>query len=253
MARRRNLSTEISTDKRVNQLSDFATLLYTWLLIHSEDDASFTADPQEINLKVFPGRQKDLADIEKAINEIARSELIQLANDGRLYFPLAAFYKHQNYIPTIKRAKATENRRLLIFKAAADLPKSAASPSLTPSPSLSLKKDAEPAGPVLVDNYDSKIKDLFGVIHAISRSMAKDVASWAGRQKQIGNSERVIYLTVEKFAQRIQAGFTPDNTRGYLTDLEKHLYREDQQAESGRYKNADLSGVGSILARIVKQ
>ena len=60
VSRRRWLSTKISKDKRVNALamqSDFAALLYTWMIPHASDDATITGDAEELLYIVLPGRR----------------------------------------------------------------------------------------------------------------------------------------------------------------------------------------------------
>ena len=81
MARRRYLSTKISTDTRVNRLAmesgDFAALLYTWLIPHAADDRTLTGDPEELMLQVCPGRRdKSPEDIAAALNAMVTLGLI---------------------------------------------------------------------------------------------------------------------------------------------------------------------------------
>ena len=108
MARRRYISTEISTDSKVAKLSQqpngiLATLLYTWMIPHAEDDGSITAEPLELALKVIPGiRQVSIDDVGEAIRSIVECELMIL-EDGRLRFPLDNFYKHQSNITRAKK------------------------------------------------------------------------------------------------------------------------------------------------------
>lgn len=107
MARRRYVSTEISTDPRVVKLAKrggyLAVLLYTWMIPHAEDDGTITADPEELLLKVFPGfREITIEDMEKYLHFMNDVGLIILSN-GRAYFPCESFYKYQSYISTKNR------------------------------------------------------------------------------------------------------------------------------------------------------
>jgi hypothetical protein len=112
MSRRRYVSTEISTDKAVNRLamqhSDFAALLYTWLIPHAEDDATFPADPEELLMKVCPGRRdKEPEDIQSALDVMLSMGLIERCDDvRRLRFPTASFYKYQTYVKGDRRNSA---------------------------------------------------------------------------------------------------------------------------------------------------
>lgn len=112
MSRRRYVSTEISTDKAVNRLamhhSDFAALLYTWLIPHAEDDATFDADPEEVLMKVCPGRRdKEAVDIQNALDAMLDLGLIERCADARRYrFPQESFYRYQSYIKEERRGSA---------------------------------------------------------------------------------------------------------------------------------------------------
>lgn len=141
MSRRRYISTEISVDKRINNLSDFAALLYTWMIPHADDDGTITSDPDELAWIVVPGRRRKTPQISEALMEMVNEGLILSDGNGRLYFPFESFYKYQTYIPPAKRRvddPISEERR--------KTPKNAASPSLSPSPSPSLSPDLAPEG-----------------------------------------------------------------------------------------------------------
>jgi hypothetical protein len=136
MARKRNLSTKISTDKDVNKLASeygpMAALLYTWMIPHAEDDRSITADPEEILLTVIPGFKGTLTsdDIDKYLKGMIHLGLLEDWGDGNLYFPDKSFYEHQTYIPESRR-----NHRKMPQNAAKchETPQNASSLSLSPS------------------------------------------------------------------------------------------------------------------------
>lgn len=72
MARRRYISTDISTDKTVNKMAmkygDFAALFYTWLIPHIEDNCEITGDAEELLAIVCPWRRdKTVEDISGVI------------------------------------------------------------------------------------------------------------------------------------------------------------------------------------------
>ncbi len=132
MSRRRYISTEMGKDKRLCSLSDFAALLYTWMLPHAEDCGSIKYDdPDELAWTVMPGRKWTTQKIENAVSEMIDAQLVILS-EGRLYYPCESFYKYQTYIPPAKRRDYNpdaEERR--------ETPKNTASPSPSPSPSPS--------------------------------------------------------------------------------------------------------------------
>lgn len=110
MARRRYLSSAISTDKLVNRLAldagDFAALLYTWMIPHAADNATLTGDPEELLMQVFPGRRdKEPEDVAQALAAMAELGLITWDDCGCVRFP-ASFYKHQTYISAERREVA---------------------------------------------------------------------------------------------------------------------------------------------------
>lgn len=113
MARRRYLSTTISTDKRVNALAiqygDFAALLFTWLIPHAEDDATISSDPEEIMLAVMPGRRDKTVDhVVIALDGMVTLRLLQ--HDERGYRFPDSFYEYQTYIgDRAKRRKTPKN------------------------------------------------------------------------------------------------------------------------------------------------
>ena len=138
MSRRRYISTEMGRDKRLCSLSDFAALLYTWMLPHAEDCGSLKYDdPEELGWTVIPGRKWTPQKIQNAINEMVDRELVILA-EGRLFYPYESFYKHQTYIQAAKRRVSDPNaakRR--------KTPQNAASPSPSPSPSKHLSSELD--------------------------------------------------------------------------------------------------------------
>ena len=142
MSRRRYISTRISKDKRVNAVamrSDFAALLYTWLIAHAADDATCSGDPEELLYEVMPGRRdKTAQDVEDAL-EIIQQEGLFTSRNGRIYFETDTFYKYQTYISKANRRTAAnaDERRETAEKAA----------SLSLSLSPSIPKDTRSSKP----------------------------------------------------------------------------------------------------------
>lgn len=136
MPRRRYVSTDISTDRRVNQLAAeggvFAALLYTWMVPHATDDGGITADLDELRLLVVPGIKTTPAAMQKAVDAMVSLCLIERA-DGRLFFPAKQFYKYQNYVNAKNRREVPENAAK-----PREVPENPASPPPSVTPSLSL-------------------------------------------------------------------------------------------------------------------
>ena len=122
MSRRRYLSTDISTDGKVNQLSDQAALLFTWSIPHFADDCRLTPqNAAELRMAIVPGRSWNIKHVEGLMNEIFSFGLWGKDENGRIFIPADSFYKFQTYINAA-------NRR--------ETPQIAASPSPSPSPSF---------------------------------------------------------------------------------------------------------------------
>jgi DnaD/phage-associated family protein len=116
MARRRYQSTEISIDKKCNDLVNkygyFAGLLYDRMIPHAEDDCTITGDPYEIKMKVVPGFSETTEDdIQKAIGGMVEIGLLFWLDKKTLCFPSNSFYKYQSYIPENKRVYRDQRRK----------------------------------------------------------------------------------------------------------------------------------------------
>lgn len=111
MARRRYVSTEISTDPRVCALAEehgmFAALLYTWMIPHADDAGALSDDPVKLRLLVVPGLPITAADVRCAIAAMVNNGLIEHDEDAhQLRFPSAAFNRYQSYINKDRRTSA---------------------------------------------------------------------------------------------------------------------------------------------------
>ena len=148
MSRRRYLSTDISTDGKVNgELSDRAALLYSWAIPHFADDCRLTPkNAAEVQLAIVPGRKWTMEDVENVMNEIFAAQLWGRDDKGKIFTPAESFYKYQTYINAANRRETpeiaaqqrttpgnTEQRR--------ETPENTVSLSLSLSPSPSPKAD----------------------------------------------------------------------------------------------------------------
>ncbi len=114
MARRRYISTDISTDSRIAKLANeggaVAALLYTWMIPHADEDGGLTADLDEIRAKVVPLFKLKPDTVTKAVALMVELGLIELSTDQRRYFfPAATFYKYQSNIRSENRRPIAEN------------------------------------------------------------------------------------------------------------------------------------------------
>src|SRR5664279_2357388 len=138
MARRRYISTVISVDVIVNRLackSDFAALLYTWMIPHAEEDGTITADPEELLYTVCPARRdKDVEDVQGAVDLMREAGLLIL-HEELLYFPVDSFYRYQSNVHADRRRERDPEPSALIGAHNAASSSSSVSSSSSPSTS----------------------------------------------------------------------------------------------------------------------
>ena len=117
MARGRMISKVISLDEKVNALSnDSVRLLFTWLIPHLDCEGRMYGDPQTVKSIVFPQRSMDVRTMQKYLDELVESGLIQrYINGGTTYICFPNFKKHQiglnksKELPSQIPAPKTEN------------------------------------------------------------------------------------------------------------------------------------------------
>lgn len=165
MARRRNITSDMSADDRLAELGEkagtLALLLYTWMIPHAEDDATIHGTPRQIKLKVIPGVDCTVQDVETALQAMCELGLIEWDREHEVIgFPPEAFYRYQTYIPPARRRtqplaeylrssdRSSADQRNSPQSAAGERTsaQNAASPSLSPSLSLTEKTSANADG-----------------------------------------------------------------------------------------------------------
>ena len=66
MANRRMIAKSISVSDETNSISDFAALLFTWLIPHTDDYGVIPGSPGRIKALVVPRRKQTEAEFRKA-------------------------------------------------------------------------------------------------------------------------------------------------------------------------------------------
>jgi len=91
------LSKSISYSTKVNELSsDFARLLYTWIIPHLDDWGRTDGNSQGIKLQVMPGSDKTVEEFEKALQEMNDVGLIDRYEvEGKMYIQYTNFDEYQ--------------------------------------------------------------------------------------------------------------------------------------------------------------
>ena len=147
MARRRYISTDISTDEKVNSVSNFAKLLYTWSIPHFADNCRITPhNAAELKWTILPALKEGPKEVEKAMQELFGAGLWGRDEEGHIFVPAESFYKYQTYINAANHRKT---------------PQITASPSLSPSPSSEIHKNVSSSDLLLKqessDNWDASM------------------------------------------------------------------------------------------------
>lgn len=110
MSRKRYISTDISTDTKLADLSEqhglLPLLLYTWSIPHMDDWGRLTGEAKQFKLLVCPGLNNSINEIDTAIDQIAKYGLwarYEVAGKKCISMFLDSWFKHQSYINKAKR------------------------------------------------------------------------------------------------------------------------------------------------------
>jgi DnaD/phage-associated family protein len=96
MANRRMISKSISVSERVNQLSTFAALLYTWMISHADDFGRMPGSPAKIKALVIPMQANSISEVEQALQEMdSRKLIVWYEVDDTKYIQFPGWEKHQ--------------------------------------------------------------------------------------------------------------------------------------------------------------
>jgi hypothetical protein len=99
MAERRMISKSISISERVNDMSIFARLLFTWMIPHADDFGRLPGSPMKLRALVVPMGDETKQEVEDALHEMDQHHLIQWYTiAGTKYIQINGFEKHQSGI-----------------------------------------------------------------------------------------------------------------------------------------------------------
>jgi hypothetical protein len=99
MAERRMISKSISISERVNDMSIFARLLFTWMIPHADDFGRLPGSPMKLRALVVPMGDETKQEVEDALHEMDQHHLIQWYTiAGTRYIQINGFEKHQSGI-----------------------------------------------------------------------------------------------------------------------------------------------------------
>jgi len=77
MANRRMISKTISTSKKLMKISDFAALLFSWIIPHCDDYGHMDGSPEMVRGIVVPLRNKTIEEVKNALQELEGADLIK--------------------------------------------------------------------------------------------------------------------------------------------------------------------------------
>jgi hypothetical protein len=129
----------LSIEGKLNRVSEFAALLYTWCVPHARDDCRLPKrDPEELRLLIFPGRQnRTSADMASAFAELVLERLMGIDEEGYYFFPSEIFYKYQSYVGKQNRRETPKLNEINTSGNQRESAENSASPSPSPSHSPS--------------------------------------------------------------------------------------------------------------------
>lgn len=103
MAQRRMIAKSISTSTRLSEVSDFAKLLFTWIIPHCDDYGHLDANPRIVKAIVVPLCDAGTNEVEAALGELyAKGLLEKYEVEGRPYMTV---FKWEDY-QTLKTDRA---------------------------------------------------------------------------------------------------------------------------------------------------
>jgi hypothetical protein len=92
------ISKSISTSTRLSEVSTFSCLLFTWIIPHCDDYGHLDANPKIVKAMVVPLRDETWEDVEKAIAELTKKNLIKKYEvEGRPYLEIVKWDEHQTF------------------------------------------------------------------------------------------------------------------------------------------------------------
>lgn len=106
MANRRMINKSISISLQVNRLSDFAKLLFTWMIPHADDFGRLSGEPEVVKALVVPMMKQTSKDVAKALQEMVDVGLIYWYKvDNEQVVQLIKFEEHQTGLNKRTRSK----------------------------------------------------------------------------------------------------------------------------------------------------
>lgn len=153
MAERRMVSKVISISEKVNSLSLFGRLLYTWMIPHTDDFGRMPGSPAKVRALVVPMGDETIRDVEEALTDMATRDLIQWYEvDGDRYIQIVNFDDHQQGLHKRTKSKYPEPPGTIC-----DSPESSGNfPGIPPEVELELEEEFNTATTACEDDFKSE-------------------------------------------------------------------------------------------------
>jgi hypothetical protein len=224
MSRRRQITSDISTDAKVSDLAPYGVLpmlLYTWAIPHADDLGRITADPRQFRLLVCPAVETTPAEVETALEQIASVGLWEMREEsGQRYFqfPLESWFKHQSYINAKKREQA------LLAEVQRKSPENAVEQRKSP------QKGVTPT-PTPNDDDSSRARSIDRIAHADDTwdQDAREEAEECRLRLAGRYGLEAVNAAIEKAYTRAQNGYIVTSLKGYVL---KTLENQAKSAKS---------------------
>jgi hypothetical protein len=231
MANRRMLSKSISISEQANELSDFAALLFTWMIPHADDWGILPGSPKKVKALVIPMRKQTPKEVEKAIKEMVSNELIWWYEvEGEKYIQFCKWEKHQEGLH-----KRTNPKNPLYPGSSGNFPENPGQENLTEENLTEQKrreKDISPAPQkikfaefvTMTEEEHQKLVDQFG--EEKTKDMIERLNLYKGSK---GKKYKSDYMTIlnwdrkdtEKGGQARAVSAGPGNRSAFQTDVEQ--------------------------------
>ena len=105
MRNRRMISRTISTSEKLHKIDWKARLLFTWLILHCDDEGRMAGSAQTVKAVVLPMADCSFAEIEKWLAEIKKVGLILWYKaDGQRYIEVVKWGEYQTFHGISKNA-----------------------------------------------------------------------------------------------------------------------------------------------------
>lgn len=106
MANRRMINKSISISEQVNSMSEFAQLLFTWMIPHTDDWGIIPGSPKVLKALIIPMSKRSEEEVAEAVKEMANQKLVwNYLVDDKEYIQFCKFEQHQEGLHKRTRPK----------------------------------------------------------------------------------------------------------------------------------------------------